>query len=150
MSPVYTTKHVADVTPSGLVGLLQCNLCKVSEDGYLFTADDSFDAVDLLFRQQFPYLFSYLDAHIPTTGPAYDAQLSPWLICIKQAGRKPGVMVFSSDQDGPPDRNDIITALSISKRNRRNFKETTLFLGKILIYESQVIDFDFNMHIYCQ
>ncbi|KJA26465.1 hypothetical protein HYPSUDRAFT_52392 [Hypholoma sublateritium FD-334 SS-4] len=129
ITPVYATKKEVDVSAAGLIGLLQCNLCKVSDDGFLFSTDDSFDEVDAVLRSHFPLLFAYLDSHRPSTGPAYDAGLSQWLICIKRAGRKPGVLVFSGDRDGQlPNGNDIVTSLIVNKKSKTHFKEATLFL----------------------
>ena len=131
IAPVYATKHVVDITPSGLLGLLQCGLCQSSDEGFLFTTKDSFDDIDFLLHEEFTTLFDYLDENRPTSGPAYEAGLSPWLICIKRPYRKPGVLVFSSDAGGKcPTGKDVISALSMSKRNRRNFTETILYLGK--------------------
>lgn len=128
-SPVYETRGNADVSPKGLVGLIQSGLCKVSKEGYSFSIHDTFDYTDHILRDEFPSLFTYLDAHPPHG--EFAAALSPWLICVKQAGRKPGVLVFSSDQDGQlPNGTDIVDALSINKRSKRNYQDATLYLGK--------------------
>ncbi len=120
-----------DISAKGLVGLLQRRLCKIFKDGYPFSVHDSFDYTDSNLRDEFPLLFAYLDAHPPSG--EFEAALTPWLICIKQSGHKPGVLVYSSDQDGEhPNGEAIVDALSINKRSKTSFKDTTLFLGMFI------------------
>lgn len=129
LSPVYATKQDVDVTSAGLIGVMQCGLSKASNDGYLFTTDNTYEAITALLHSEFPILFQHIAAHPPHD--SFEAALSTWLICIKRAGRKPGVLVFSSDKGGEsPNGEDIVTALSINKQNKGNTRDTILFLGQ--------------------
>lgn len=125
--PVYETKKEVNVSQSALVGLIQNGLCIVSKEGFAFSKSDTYDHINDELERHFPLLFSHFSslAYAPDAS-SFEASLSPWLVCSKRSGHRPGVVVYSNDAH-LPNGMDLYTASQI--KPRAHFMELSLFLG---------------------